>query len=98
SGAAVSDLSTLAGLKSLRRLVLDSTSASDLKPLRGLGLKELSIRNIPARDLSPLKKLPLRSLRLAYRADREEFVRSFKGLKTINDKPVAEFWKDLDGK
>jgi hypothetical protein len=79
-------------------LVLDATAVSDLAPLRGLGLKELSIRNIPATDLSPLKDLPLRSLRLDYRADREEFVRSFKGLEFINDKPAADFWKEVDGK
>jgi hypothetical protein len=94
----VSDLAPLASLKSLRRLVLDSPSASDLKPLRGLGLKELSIHNIPAKDLSPLQELPLKRLRLDYRADREEFVRSFKGLERINDKPAADFWKEVHGK
>jgi hypothetical protein len=94
----VSDLAPLAGLKSLRRLLLDHTPATDLTPLRGLGLKELSIRNTPATNLSPLAELPLRGLRLDYRADREGFVRSFRGLESINDKPVAEFWKDVDGK
>jgi hypothetical protein len=98
SGTAVSDLSRLAGLKSLWNLVLDSTAVSDLKPLRGSNLKVLSIHNIPAKDLSPLKGLALKRLRLDYRADRAEFVRSFKGLKTINDKPVADFWKEVDGK
>jgi Leucine-rich repeat (LRR) protein len=93
----VSDLAPLASLKSLRVLLLDSTSASDLTPLRGLGLRELSIRNIPAKDYSPLKGLPLKSLRLDYRADREKFVRSFKGLEAINDKPAADFWKEVDG-
>jgi hypothetical protein len=97
-GLPVSDLAPLASLNSLRRLVLDSTSASDLTPLRGLGLKELSIRNIPARDLAPLRELALRSLRLDYRADRAEFVRSFKELERINDKPAADFWKEVDGK
>jgi eukaryotic-like serine/threonine-protein kinase len=94
----VSDLAPLASLKSLRRLLLDSTSASDLTPLRGPGLKELSIYNIPAKDLSPLKELALTSLRLDYRADRAEFVRSFAGLERINDKPAADFWKEVDGK
>ncbi|HZV07524.1 MAG TPA: protein kinase [Gemmataceae bacterium] len=94
----VSDLAPLTGLKSLRRLVMDFTAASDLTPLRGLGLTELSIRNIPAKDFSPLKELALKSLRLDYHSDREEFVRSFTGLERINDKPVAEFWKDVDGK
>src|SRR5579883_1911087 len=94
----VSDLAPLTGLKSLRRLVMDFTAASDLTPLRGLGLTELSIRNIPAKDFSPLKELALKSLRLDYHSDREELVRSFTGLERINDKPVAEFWKDVDGK
>jgi hypothetical protein len=58
----------------------------------------LSIRNIPAQDLSPLKDLPLRSLRLDYQAGREEFVRSFKELESINDQPAVEFWKEVDGK
>ena len=94
----VSELAPLASLKSLRRLILDSTSTSDLKPLRGLGLKELSILNVPAKDLSPLKELALKSLRLDYRPDREDFVRSFKGLEKINEKPAADFWKEVDGK
>jgi eukaryotic-like serine/threonine-protein kinase len=94
----VSDLAPLASLKSLRRLVMDSTSASDLTPLRGLGLRELSIYNVPAKDLSPLKGLALKSLRLDYRADHEEFLRSFTGLERINDKPAADFWKEVEDK
>jgi len=42
--------------------------------------------------------MPLKRLRLDYRPDREEFVRSFKELEFINDKPVAEFWREVDGK
>jgi hypothetical protein len=94
----VSDLAPLASLKSLTALVLDGMPVSDLAPLRGLGLEKLSILNIPAKDHSPLKELPLKRLRLDYRADREQFVRSFKGLEVINDKPVAEFWKEVEGK
>src|SRR5262245_35942565 len=94
----VSDLSLLAEMKSLRELYLDSLAVTDLTPLRGLGLEELSILNFPATDLSPLKELPLKSLRLDYREDRAGFVRSFAGLERVNDKPVAEFWKDVDGK
>jgi len=72
--------------------------ASDLTPLRGLGLQELSILSTPARDLSPLQGLALKRLRLDYRADRAEFLRSFTGLETINDKSAADFWKEVDGK
>jgi hypothetical protein len=48
-------------------------------------------------DLTPIKEMPLRSLRLDYRADHREFLRSFKGLEFINDKPAAEFWKEPGG-
>jgi hypothetical protein len=94
----LSDLSVLARMTSLWNLVLDSTAVSDLTSLRGSNLKVLSILKIPAKDLSPLKELPLKRLRLDYRADRAEFVRSFTGLEAINDKSVAEFWKEVDGK
>ena len=85
-------------MPSLWNLVLDSTAVSDLTPLRGSNLKVLSILKILAKDLTPLKELPLKRLRLDYRADREEFVRSFTGLEAINDKPTADFWKEVDGK
>jgi hypothetical protein len=42
--------------------------------------------------------MPLKELRLDYHADREELVRSFTGLEVINEKPAAEFWKDVGGK
>ena len=94
----VSDLTPLASLKDLRRLLIDLTQVSDLSPLRGTGITTLSIKGIPAQDLSPLRGLALENLRLDYRPDRAEFVRSFKELKWINDKPAADFWKEADGK
>jgi hypothetical protein len=85
-------------MKTLDILCLDSTPITDLTPLRGLRLTVLSIRGIQVTDLTPTEEMPLRSLRLDYQADRKEFLRSFKGLKVINDKPAAEFWKEVDGK
>jgi hypothetical protein len=35
---------------------------------------------------------------LDYRDDRAEFLRSFKGLEVSNDKPAADFWREVDGK
>lgn len=93
----ITDVSVVASLKSLKVLVLDSTSTSDLTPLRGMGLEKLSILHNPVKDLSPLKELTLTELRLDYRADRAEFVRSFKQLKLINDKPTSDFWKEVNG-
>jgi Leucine-rich repeat (LRR) protein len=92
------DLAPLAGLGDLRMLVLDAMPVSDLTPLRGLGLKELSIRGTQVTELSLIKELPLRRLRLDYRPDREAFLRSLTGLEFINDKPTADFWKEVAGK
>ncbi len=90
----VSDLSALAESQSLRRLILDGMPVSDLTPLRGLELNGLSFRDTPVSDLDPIKDMPLKWLRIDYRPEREPLLRSFKGLEVINDKPVAEFWKD----
>jgi tRNA A-37 threonylcarbamoyl transferase component Bud32 len=94
----VSDVSVLASMKSLRRLLLESMPVSDLTPLQGLGLKDLNLKGTQVTDLSPIKRLPLQKLQLDYRAAHEDFVRSFKGLESINDKPAADFWKEVDGK
>jgi serine/threonine protein kinase len=98
TGLPVSDLSLLSRMKSLRDLYLDFMPVTDLTPLRGLGLNVLSIRDTRIQDLTPIEKLPLKRLRLDYRSDREAFVRSFPGLEFINDKPAAEFWKEISGK
>jgi hypothetical protein len=98
SGLPVSDLSPLASMKSLQDLYLDSMPVTDLTPLRGLSLNGLSIRGIRSTDLTPIEKLPLKRLRLDYQPEREAFVRSFPGLESINEKPVAEFWNEVSGK
>ncbi len=94
----VSDLSVLANMKTLRQLILDSMPITDLTPLRGLKVEVLSIWGSPVNDLTPLKMMPLRQLRLDYRADRKEFLQSLTGLEFINEKPAADFWKEVDGK
>jgi Leucine-rich repeat (LRR) protein len=94
----VSDLSPLGGLKSLRMLILDSTPVSDLKPLEGLPLPGPAIRSTRVEDLTPIKGMPLKKLWLDYRPDREKFLRSLTGLELINEKPAADFWKEVDGK
>jgi hypothetical protein len=98
TGLPVSDLSVLAGMKSLRRLVLEAMPVSDLRPLHGLGLNDLCLNGTRVTDLRPLKGLPLQKLQLDYRADHEAVLRSLTGLESINDKPAADFWKEVDGK
>ncbi len=90
----VPDLKSLRAMKTLNGLVLESVPVTDLSPLKGLSIKVLCIRGVRAADLSPLKTLPLEHLRLDYRAEREEFVRSFPNLKIINDKSAPDFWAE----
>ncbi len=94
----VYDLSILANLDSLEELILDSMPVTDLTPLQGLHLKALSIRGAVVTDLSPLKNLPLKWLRLDYQSSHKNFIKSLSGLEFINNKPIAEFWKEADSK
>jgi hypothetical protein len=98
TGLPVSDLSVVGRLKPLGWLILNSTPVCDLTPLRSLSLKRLSISNTPVKDLTPIKAMPLAALDLTYRPEYKEVLRSLKGLETINNKPAAEFWKEVDNK
>jgi serine/threonine protein kinase/Leucine-rich repeat (LRR) protein len=92
-----SDLSTVASLKSLEWLVLDNLPVTDLSPVRGLPLTQLSFRGTRVTDLTVLSGLPLEHVRLDYRPEDEKILRSLPGLTVINDKPEAQFWKEVKG-
>jgi hypothetical protein len=94
----VSDLSVLASLKSLNHLVLVEMPVSDLTPLRGLPITRLGVVRTKVTDLTPLKGMPLYHLVLDYRPEYEKILRSFPDLQEINQKPAADFWKEVDGK
>jgi hypothetical protein len=98
TGAALGNLDAAPSLKSLRVLILDGTGIISLEPLRSLRLERISLLRTAVTDLTPIQGMPLKQLRLDYRPDREKFVRSFKDLKFINEKPAAEFWKEVSGK
>ena len=94
----VSDLSPLKN-KRLTSIGLEDTSVSDLSPLSGQPLTMVRCRNTKVSDLSPLKEMPLAHLTVDFKPERDtELLRSIKTLKEINDKPVAEFWKEVEGK
>jgi hypothetical protein len=94
----VSDLSPLRGM-ALRELRIPFTRVSDLAPLKEMPLEQLAVMETPAADLSPLRGLPLTRLWLTYRPGSDaEVVRSLTTLQLINDKPPADFWKEVDGK
>ena len=93
----ISDLSVVASLKSLKWLVLDRVPVTDLSPVRGLPLEQLSILGTRVTDLTPLKELPIYQLGLDYRPSDETILRSLPRLNLVNGKPTAEFWKGVAG-
>jgi len=43
--------------------------------------------------------MPLTRIRLTFRPERDsEIVRSLTTLQVINEKPAADFWREVDGK
>ncbi len=96
SDSRVADLTPLTGM----RLVLFSclnTQVADLSPLQGMPLAHLDFRSTPVTDLSPMRGMPLKELHLDFQPDRDtKLLRSIKTLETINSKPAAEFWKEVE--
>ena len=91
----VDDLSVLKGMP-LTNLHLGGTKVSNLSPLQGMPL-ELFVCDAPV-DLSPLRGMPLRMLDCNFKPERDtKVLRSIKTLESINGKPTAEFWKDVEG-
>jgi Leucine-rich repeat (LRR) protein len=94
----VSDLSPLKGMP-LKELRCNNTLVSDLSPLKGLPLAELNCWSTRVTDLSPLRGLPLKILGCPFDPERDTvLLRSIKTLEKINDKPAAEFWKEVGDK
>lgn len=97
-GAHVTDLSPLRGMP-LTQLSLREVPVSDLTPLAGMPLEWLQSQSTNVSDLTQLKDLPLKYLWLDFQPTRDTaLLRAMPTLEYINDKPVAEFWKDVDGK
>jgi hypothetical protein len=92
----VSDLSPLSGMR-LRSIDLGATSVSSLAPLTGMPLEYLNCSTTKVTDLSPLQGMPLKELRCDFVPERDaEILHSIPTLEKINEKPVAEFWADVE--
>jgi eukaryotic-like serine/threonine-protein kinase len=96
-GTKVSDLSPLKDMK-LTGLYCSRTNVSDLSPLKGMPLTSLYCSDTKVSDLSPLKDMKLTFLWCDFNPWRDtELLRSITTLTSIqNDKPVADFWKEVD--
>jgi eukaryotic-like serine/threonine-protein kinase len=97
----VSDLSPLRGMP-LEELHFWNTPVSDIAPLKGMSLRYVNFINSPVTDFSALKGMPLTEIDANFDPERDsvntEIVRSISTLETINHKPAADFWKEVDEK
>jgi tetratricopeptide (TPR) repeat protein/tRNA A-37 threonylcarbamoyl transferase component Bud32 len=85
----------------LKGLECHRTEVADLSPLKGMTeLFGLNVLSTKVTDFSPLKATPgLKLLWCDFVAERDaDVLRAVKSLEQINDKPVVEFWKDVDNK
>jgi serine/threonine protein kinase/Leucine-rich repeat (LRR) protein len=94
SGNNISDLSPLKGM-ALTQLMCNEPRVKDLSPLVGMPLKNLTLDAASVSDLSPLHGLSLETIYLSNAPASTELLRSIKTLKTINNLPAAEFWKQV---
>ncbi len=94
----VTDLSPLAGMQ-VDALILAETAVTDLSPLKTVQMQRLEVQGCKIADFRPLQGLLLREVKGNFRPERDaEILRSMKSLEKINDKPTAEFWKEVDAK
>ena len=92
----LSDLTALKGMP-LAYLSISGSAVSSLSPLEGMPLTDLWIDGTRITDLSPLREMPLKILKLDFKPERDtDILRSIKTLERINDKPAAEFWKEVE--
>lgn len=92
----VKDLTPLKEM-TLSALSCRNTKVADLSPLKGMPLSLLICDHTLVTDLSPLEKMPLRELHCDFKPERDAgILRSIKTLAKINNKPAAEFWKEVE--
>ena len=91
----VNDISPLNGMP-LTQIRISLTQVSDLSPLKGMKLTRLGFE-YHVTDLSPIKDMPLKHIQCHFNPERDtELLRSIKTLETINEKPAATFWKEVE--
>jgi hypothetical protein len=92
----VADLEPLRGMQ-LRSLSINATRVASLAPLAKAPLEDLNCEFCLIRDHRTLQGMPLKELNLDFNRWRDsELVRDLKKLESINGKPAAEFWKEVD--
>ena len=81
----------------LDKLWVARTYVADLSPLKNMPLTFLACGGAKVVDLSPLKGSPLRWIECDFQPERDgDILRSIPTLETINGRPVADCWKEVD--
>lgn len=94
-------VTSLVPLKGVPLTILwaNNTEIADLSPVKGKPLEWITIQETKVNDLSPLNGMPLTQIYLNFKPERDtELLRAIRTLEKINDKPAAEFWKELEQK
>jgi Leucine-rich repeat (LRR) protein len=96
----LSDLAPLIALTRLDKLTISRTAVADLAPLRKLPLSFLHCYEILVEDLSPVKNMPLQKIGCDpdLAQSNRATLQAVKSLQTINNKPAAVFWKEVNAK
>jgi hypothetical protein len=93
------DIAPIQPLTSLVSLTLRQTGVADLTPLASLPLVFLDCRQTRVTDFTPLGKMPLKVCYADFQDGRDAAIlHSIKTLERINDKPAAQFWKEVNAK
>ncbi len=98
----VADLTPLRGMKlaGLTKLDLSGTKVGDAGLVHFKDCSDLTtllVDHTKVTDLSLLKGMPLKELSCDFRPERDaKILRDIKTLETINGKPAAEFWKEIE--
>ena len=83
----------------LKELMIQDTRVSDLSPLKGMPLTLLLMSGTHISDLSPLVGIPLETVWIPQLpAESLKILRGIKSLGSINYKPAAAFWKEIDAR
>ena len=96
---AYTQLSDLSPLREMPLTLLQCafTPVFDLSPLTETPLTYLYCTKTKVADISPLRGLPLKELQFDFKPERDtEALRTMKNLEAINEKPAAEFWKEVE--
>jgi serine/threonine protein kinase len=93
----LSDLSSLRGMRLSELELGHAAKVGDISPLKGMPLTHLMIAGTLVTRLDALLGMPLETLQCSLDPKRNAAIlRSIKTLRRINDRPVLDFWREVE--